>query len=306
MLFITKMKIFLRILIGLIFIVSGFAKAVDTQTFVGLLHGYDIGFLAYGGIVIPPLEIVLGLLLWLNIETKTVLLLVVIVTGMFTLIFLEVLLTKGIKDCGCFGSIKFLQMPPWLTVLRNIGVIAAAYFLYKFPPPVSVNVPKAKFIMLTLVSLFAFTTSAISFTKPLVNLKTINNEDLTGRDINSTPFGRFKKFNSTKRYAIFMFSPLCFHCWDMTANIKSLTPSGLVDETIAFVPFDLMGELKDYQDKLKPNFKVDPMPGKVFSDITTVTPVLIIVKNNIIVTYNNTGLIHSGFTTQKFLIKKGK
>jgi hypothetical protein len=300
------MKTFIRILIGLIFIVSGLAKAVDTQTFVGLLHGYDIGFLAYVGIVIPPLEIILGLILWLNIEVKTTALVVVIITAMFTLIFMEVLLTKGIKDCGCFGSIKFLQMPPWATVLRNICVLAAAYFLYRFPPASSTKGWKAKFVILTIIGLFAFTIASVSFTKPLVNLKTINNEDLTSRDINSTPFGKFKKFDPTKRYAIYMFSPLCYHCWDMTANVKSLTPSGLVDETIAFIPFDLMAELKDYQEKMKPNFKIEPMPGKVFNDVTTVTPVLIIVKNNVITLYNNTGLIHSGFTTNKFLVKKDK
>jgi hypothetical protein len=294
------MKTLIRFILGAVFIVSGVAKAIDTQTFIGLIQAYDIGFLAYAAIIIPPLEILLGLFFWFNIEIKTAALIMMISTVLFSVVFLEVLLTKGIKDCGCFGSIKFLQMPPWGTVLRNILIVSGAYFLYKFPPPASAANTKIKFVIVAIIGFAAFTVSAVSYTKPLINVNTINHEDLTGRDVNSTFLKNYQKFDPKKRYAVFMFSPECFHCWDMTFNIKSLVESGYVDETIAFSPFELMAEEKKYEAVFKPNFKVNFITQKQFDAVTSVTPVLMIIQNNKIISYNNTGVIHSGYTIQKF------
>ena len=81
------MKTLIRFLLGAVFIVSGAAKAIDTQTFILLLQGYDIGFLAYIGVIIPPLEILLALFLWFNIEIKTTAMVVMVSTVFFTLIF---------------------------------------------------------------------------------------------------------------------------------------------------------------------------------------------------------------------------
>lgn len=294
------MKTLIRILLGAVFITSGLAKAVDTQTFVGLIDAYDIGFLAKAALILPPLEILLGLFLWLNVEVKTASLVMMISTALFSIVFIEVLLTKGIEDCGCFGSIKFLKMPPWGTMLRNVLIICGSYFLYKFPPVESVKRRRIKIIAMAIIGFIAFTVSAVSYSNPLVSANTINNESLLGKDVNETFLKDYKKFDKTKRYAIFMFSPECPHCWDMTANINSYTASGYVNETMAFAPFEFASSEKKYEEVMKPNFAVQFIPAKKFYNITSVTPVLIIVQNNKIISYNNTGQIHSGYTIYKF------
>lgn len=298
------MKTLIRFILGAIFIISGTAKAVDTQAFIGLIQNYDIGFLAYAAIIIPPLEIILGLFLWFNIETKTSALIMMISTIFFTVIFLEVWLTKGIEDCGCFGSIKFLQMPPWATVLRNVLIISGSYLLYRFPPAESLKNRNYKYAAIAFAGLIAFTVSSVSFSTPLIDKKEINNQDLTGKDVTATFLKDFKKFDPAKRYAVFMYSPTCFHCWDATANIKSLAESGFVDETIAFAPGDLVKEQMEYQAALKPNYKIFFIPAKVFYDITTSTPVLMIIQNNKILSYDTSGQIKSGYTIRHFGKKK--
>lgn len=294
------MKTIIRFILGTIFIVSGAAKAVDTQAFIGLIQGYDIGFLAYAAIIIPPLEIILGLFLWFNIETKTSALVMMISTILFTAVFLEVLLTKGIEECGCFGSIKFLQMPPWATVLRNALIIAGSYFLYRYPPADTLKHRSYKFMAIAVAGLIAFTASSVSYSKPLINKKAINNQDLTGQDVSATFLAKYKKFDPKKRYAVFMYSPTCFHCWDATANVKSLAESGYVNETIAFAPGDVMKEQMNYEAALKPNYKIFFISSKMFYDITTSTPVLMIIQNNKILSYDTSGMIKSGYTMINF------
>jgi hypothetical protein len=298
------MKTIIRFILGAIFILSGTAKAVDTQAFIGLIQGYDIGFLANAAIIIPPLEIILGLFLWFNIETKTSALIMIISTLFFTAIFLDVLLTKGIEDCGCFGSIKFLQMPPWGTVLRNVLIIAGSYFLYRFPPGETLKYRNYKFAAIAFVGLIAFTTSSISYSTPLISKKAINNQDLTGQDVSATFLKKFKNFDPKKRYAVFMYSPTCFHCWDATANVKSLAESHFVDETIAFAPSELMKEQLTYEAALKPNYKIFFISSKMFYEITTSTPVLMIIQNNKIISYDTSGMIKSGYTIMNFARKK--
>jgi hypothetical protein len=295
------MKTVIRFILGAIFIVSGTAKAVDTQAFIGLIQGYDIGFLAYAAIIIPPLEIILGLFLWFNIETKISALIMMISTLLFTAVFLEVYLTKGIEDCGCFGSIKFLQMPPWATVLRNVIIISGSYFLYRFPPAESPTYRNYKLAAIVLVGLVAFTASSVSYSNPFINKKAINNQDLTGLDVSATFLNRFKKFDPKKRYAVFLYSPTCFHCWDATANIKSLAESKFVD---AFAPGDLMKEQRNYEAALKPNYPIFFLSSKSFYDITSSTPVLMIIQNNKIQSFNTSGVIKNGFTIMNFSVNK--
>jgi hypothetical protein len=298
------MKTLIRIILGAVFIVSGAAKAVDTQAFIGLIQNYDIGFLAYAAIIIPPLEIILGLFLWFNVETKISALIMMISTVLFTVVFLEVLLTKGIQDCGCFGSIKFLQMPPWGTVLRNVLIISGSYFLYRFPPAEDPKHRSYKYATIAAVGFIAFTISSVSYSTPLIDKKEVNNQDLTGKSVSATFLKGFKNFDPAKRYAVFMYSPTCFHCWDATANVISLAESGFVDETIAFAPSELPKEQMEYQAALKPNYKIFFIPSKMFYDITTSTPVLMIIQNNKIQSYDTSGQIKSGYTIMHFGKKK--
>ncbi len=294
------MKHAIRFIIGLIFIVSGASKAVDTQSFIGLIQNYDIDFLAYGAILIPPLEIIAGLCLVLNVQTRACALMIMVATIIFTLVYLDVLYTKGIKDCGCFGSISILKFPPWGTVLRNVLIIAGSFVLYKYPLTESRANYRLKIMAISLAGLLAFAISGVSYSHPVVNVNTINLQDLSGDNVNDTFLKRYHSFDKNKRYAVFIFSPTCFHCWDMTNNIKTFTESGYVNETLAFAPAELIKEEAVYERTLKPNFKVNLIPLKQFNEITSTTPVVMIIQNNKVVIYNNSGNISSGYTMKQF------
>ncbi len=128
----------LRIIVGLIFIASGFVKAVDLVGFSFKMEEYfspsvfNMPFLEKYALVLGAIMVVLELLLGIMLVFKTKL--------KFTLTFLVLLciffgfLTfysayfNVVTDCGCFGdAIKFT---PWQSFIKDILLLVALLLLY--------------------------------------------------------------------------------------------------------------------------------------------------------------------------------
>ncbi|MCP4133484.1 MAG: DoxX family membrane protein [bacterium] len=95
----------LRILMGLLFIYSGFFKALDTGAFYNIIVMYKIipvSWAAYPAIVLPFLEMILGLFLIAGYKTRASAFLSILLMGMFT-VFIAINVARGETfDCGCF------------------------------------------------------------------------------------------------------------------------------------------------------------------------------------------------------------
>lgn len=127
---------FFRLVLGVIFVVSGLAKIADPvrtlltfrefQLFPGSLEV----FLA---LYIPWLEFILGLCTLLGILYRTS---AFLIAGLNILFILAIgsLLFRGIKvDCGCFGLMAdLLRLPDqadWKAIIRNLIFIGMALFI---------------------------------------------------------------------------------------------------------------------------------------------------------------------------------
>ncbi|SRR6266446_1902642 len=115
-----------RIVLGLVFVLAGVAKAVDPAEFAFEMAGYGIVGARFSAIAAPiliALEIALGAALLAAVHTRVTALLS---TGLMVL-FLGVksyALTQGRTDpCGCFGT--YLETSPGWGVLIDCGFIAA-------------------------------------------------------------------------------------------------------------------------------------------------------------------------------------
>ena len=97
----------IRILVGLVFFTSGLLKIIDISSFkdivisIGLFNS-SLAFLA--SIVIPVLELVLGLLLFLGIYTRIAAIHINVLVILFSWITFYVLNNKPELLCGCFGT----------------------------------------------------------------------------------------------------------------------------------------------------------------------------------------------------------
>lgn len=132
------MKKTLRYLIALVFIASGFVKAVDVKGFSFKLEEYfspdvfNIPFLAnYAlalSVFVVAFELVLGLMLLLNIQLKTTLKLLIGLCIFFAFLTFYSAYFNKVTDCGCFGdAIKFT---PWQSFWKDIALLIGLLILW--------------------------------------------------------------------------------------------------------------------------------------------------------------------------------
>jgi uncharacterized membrane protein YphA (DoxX/SURF4 family) len=125
-----------RLVIGFVFIFSGFVKAVDPS---GTAIKFEEYFLAFGmnfmTAAAMPLAILLSaaeMLIGLNLLTKTFLRfttwLLMCFMVYFTLLTFILAITNPVSDCGCFGDA--IKLTNWETFWKNIVLMVPALTLF--------------------------------------------------------------------------------------------------------------------------------------------------------------------------------
>ncbi len=136
------MRTILRIIIALIFIASGFVKAVDAVGFSFKLEEYFspsvFNMPIFEELALPiaifvvALELILGFMLLLGIRLRTTLLSLIALCVFFAFLTFYSAYFNKVTDCGCFGdAIKFT---PWQSFLKDIILLAGLiilWFLYR-------------------------------------------------------------------------------------------------------------------------------------------------------------------------------
>lgn len=125
-----------RILFGLVFIFSGFVKAIDPLGSTYKLQDY---FLAFGlewlfsmalplAIILSTLEFLIGINVLLGIKMRQSALGGLIFMLFFTPLTLYMAIYNPVPDCGCFGDAIIISN--WQTFYKNIVFLAAAIFIF--------------------------------------------------------------------------------------------------------------------------------------------------------------------------------
>lgn len=117
-----------QVILGLLFLFSGFVKAVDP---LGTAYRIEDYFIAYGtewmmpaalalSFVLNAAELLLGGLLLLNLKPKLTSWLLLLMMLLFTLTTLNDALNNPVPDCGCFGDA--IIMTNWQTFYKNLVI----------------------------------------------------------------------------------------------------------------------------------------------------------------------------------------
>ncbi len=125
-----------RILIGALFIYSGFVKGVDP---LGTQFKIEDYFFAYGmawaapmalvlSVLMNALEFSMGALFFLRIKTRWVSIVSLFVMLFFTLTTLYDALYSPVPDCGCFGDA--LIITNWQTFYKNLVINAFVLLVF--------------------------------------------------------------------------------------------------------------------------------------------------------------------------------
>ncbi len=117
-----------QIILGCLFLFSGFVKGVDP---LGTAYRAEDYFIAYGtewmmpaavilSFILNAAELVLGALLLLNIKPKFTAWLVLLMMLFFILTTLNDAINNPVPNCGCFG--EALIMSNWQTFYKNLAI----------------------------------------------------------------------------------------------------------------------------------------------------------------------------------------
>jgi uncharacterized membrane protein YphA (DoxX/SURF4 family) len=115
-----------RILVGLVFIFSGFVKAIDPSGFAIKIEEYLLAFhmdfmtsLAYPlAIIQSSAEVFIGLNLIMGICLISTAWLLMLFMSFYTVLTFILALTNPVTDCGCFGDA--IKLTNWQTFGKNV------------------------------------------------------------------------------------------------------------------------------------------------------------------------------------------
>jgi uncharacterized membrane protein YphA (DoxX/SURF4 family) len=130
------LKIISRLIIGVVFIFSGFVKAVDplgtVYKFGDYLNAFNLSFLTplclFLAIGLCTLEFLGGISVLLNIKPKVGIWTVALLMVVFTPLTFVLALTNPVSDCGCFGDA--VHLTNWQTFFKNVVLVFPTAFLF--------------------------------------------------------------------------------------------------------------------------------------------------------------------------------
>ncbi|MDE5612202.1 MAG: DoxX family protein [Odoribacter sp.] len=125
-----------RILVGLLFIYSGFVKGVDplgsNYKFIDYFNAFHMGWMDGSAIFFSFLlslaEFLIGICLFLNIKTKWAAWGALLFMGFFTPLTLILAIKNPVTDCGCFGDA--LVLTNWETFWKNVILLAMTLVVF--------------------------------------------------------------------------------------------------------------------------------------------------------------------------------
>ncbi len=127
---------FSRLLVGLIFIFSGFVKVVDplgsAYKFIDYFEAMHLNFLGGAAlalaIIMSVAELVIGIALVFNLVPKLASWGVLLFMGFFTPLTLWLAIANPVSDCGCFGDALILTN--WQTFYKNLIILAFVAIIF--------------------------------------------------------------------------------------------------------------------------------------------------------------------------------
>ncbi|MEF9986533.1 MAG: DoxX family membrane protein [Bacteroidales bacterium] len=125
-----------RVLIGAVFILSGFFKAIDPigggLKIKEYLAAFHLGFIDFMdipfAIMLAVAEFIIGVSILKGLRMKFFAIAVFWFMLFFTMLTLYSAIYNPVKDCGCFG--EAVHLTNWQTFYKNIVLILAAWILY--------------------------------------------------------------------------------------------------------------------------------------------------------------------------------
>lgn len=170
-----------RIIVGLVFVFSGFVKAIDplgsTYKIEDYLTAFGSFFAQFSYIAFPSaialstLELLIGICFLFKIKLKGMSILALIFMAVMLPLTLFIALNNPVTDCGCFGDAIVLDN--WTTFYKNIVLIAFILIVLIFNKRMrDMFLPKVEWFLMGLIMAASIGLSVFSYNHlPLLDFR---------------------------------------------------------------------------------------------------------------------------------------
>ena len=121
-----------RVILGMLFVISGISKIVDLPVFVAVLRNFGLvpdALLGPFAILIPILELCFGFLLSIGFFTRSSAAVIILLLTLFIAGIIFVLMTGKSTDCGCFGSI-IIEKVDFALLFRDVILLCFTLIIF--------------------------------------------------------------------------------------------------------------------------------------------------------------------------------
>ena len=130
------LRVISRLIVGIIFVFSGFVKSVDplgsNYKFIDYFNAFDLGFLNSMAmpfaILLSVAEILIGIALLMGYRMRFFSWAVLVFMSFFTVLTFILALTNPVSDCGCFGDAIILTN--WQTFFKNVVIMGFVFVVF--------------------------------------------------------------------------------------------------------------------------------------------------------------------------------
>lgn len=285
------------VIIGVVFIISGVGKVIDTTGFSNLIYEYGLGYFMILSPLIVLIELLFGFYLIFLINPKRDSMISFFLLLIFTIAFLFGHFKNGVNDCGCFGSIQPSNIPFSFSIIRNIILMVMSFIVwFKYPKEnLKINRWKNWFIM-GFMSIFIFT-AGFTFRTPLFLQTQPKTHQFQNQNIKNTELTNYVKTSKDSTYLIFCFSYSCPHCLNSIENLRQYQRTNTVDRVLVFATGTASDKLI-FEQNFQPDFPIKDLSGLEMDKLTLAYPTAYYVKNDSIKVVIQ-GVLPSPFVFQK-------
>jgi len=253
------------IALGLLFIVAGTSKVLDPWSFRVALPGYGItGELRFlVAILVPPLEVVLGIALVFRWRVRHASLAAMAFLGAF-IVAIGVGWSRGtLTECGCFGAV--LERSPLEATIIDVVFLVLAVVVWRGSPPVGKsrgqrNAEWQKSAILGGAGVCALVVTLLSL---LAGASGVQATDVGKPDpeMSSVDLRR-------GRQLLYLFHHECPQCAKMSPRVVEYTQDPALPAVVGFTTRTTRPQIDAYRDLYGLRIPMQNLPHKQFSRIT--------------------------------------